>query len=149
MFRADAIHRVRMPPTVSGLDQGAVYYELIEPIANLPTWLIHVLPGAVASDGAPRWRRLMTTGLPYALSVMASGKWHRVRLYVLLPPSSPTEEGASTAECLSVWECREPSGNELCWLVDTDCGAVVDSMFGTRPAQAKRVRLRWADETVG
>ncbi len=148
MFRADAVHRVRMPPAVAGLDKSAVYYELIEPIANLPTWLIHVLPGAAAPDGVPRWRRLMTTSLPYALSVMASREWHRVRLYVLLPPSSPTEEGASTAQCLSVWECREPDGDEVCWLVDTDCGAVVDSMFGTRPAQAKRVRLRWADQTV-
>jgi hypothetical protein len=46
MFRADATHRVSIPPTISGLDPGAVYYELIEPIANLPTWLIHVLPGA-------------------------------------------------------------------------------------------------------
>lgn len=148
MFRADAIHRVRMPSTVSALDQGSVYYELIEPIANLPTWLIHVLPVAASLEGMPRWRRLMTTSLPYALTVMTSGEWLRVRLYVLLPPSSPTEEGASTAQCLSVWECREPRGDEVCWLVDTDCGAVVDSMFGTRPAQAKRVRLLWSDETI-
>lgn len=148
MFRADAMHRVRMPSAVSALDAGSAYYELIEPIANLPTWLIHVLPSPVASDDMPRWRRLMTTSLPYALSVMASREWLRVRLYVLLPPSSPTEEGASTAQCLSVWECREPRGEEVCWLVDTDCGAVVDSAFGTRPAQAKRVRLVWSDDTA-
>lgn len=149
MFRAAARHQVRMPPTVSGLDQGAVYYELIEPIANLPTWLIHVMPRVAATGGAPRWRRLMTTSLPYALSVMAEGEWLQVRLYVLLPPSSLTEKGASTAQCLTVWECQEPSGGEVCWLVDTDCGAIVDSVFCTRPAQAKRVRLLWADQNVG
>ncbi|SWQ06792.1 Uncharacterised protein [Klebsiella pneumoniae] len=91
----------------------------------------------------------MTTSLPYALSVMSNKQWGRVRLYVLLPPSSSTEEGAATAQCLSVWECREPRGNEVCWLIDTDCGAILDSMYETRPTDARRVRLLWSNQSGG
>lgn len=145
MFRADTVHLVQVPSMALGLQARSLYYKLVEPVANLPTWLIHVLPDTVATDGATRWRRLMTTSLPFALDVMSQSEWRQVRLYVLLPPNYLIEEGASTAQCLSVWECREPHGEEVCWLVDTDSGAVMDSMFGTRPTEARRVRLRWTD----
>lgn len=145
MFRADTVHLLQVPPMALGQDAKSLYYKLVEPVANLPTWLIHVLPDTVGPDGTIPWRRLMATSLPFALDVMSQSEWRQVRLYVLLPPNYLAEEGTATARCLAVWECREPHGEEVCWLVDTDSGAVMDSMFGTRPNEAKRVRLLWSD----
>jgi hypothetical protein len=144
MFKADALHLVRVPEFVSGSDPGSAYYALVEPLANLPTWLIHVLPRPDAAGSVVRWRRFLTHSLADALDVMDDSRWAEARLLILLPPNLPTEGGACAASCLAVWECLEPEGGELCWLVETDRGAFLDSLFGTEPGAARRLRQLWA-----
>lgn len=144
MFKADALHLVRVPESIAGSDPGSAYYALVEPLANLPTWVIQVLPRPGVAGASPRWRRFLTHSLADALDVMGDARWAEARLLVLLPPNLPTDGGACAAACLSVWECLEPEGDEPCWLVETDRGAFLDSLFGTLPGRARRLRQLWA-----
>lgn len=143
MFLADPMFRLNVPaPLVGG--SGATCYSAVEVLTNLPVWVLHVLRAADAPQDVDRWQRLMVSDIDAATRILALEHWRARNLYVLLPTHLTGQRRLTLALCNSVWECREPVGDEVCWRIETDDGVVLDSSFGTEPGLEHKRQLLWS-----
>lgn len=152
MFRAGTVSGARAL-TVRQSSPLICDFGVVEHLLNVPLWIVQAMPMpdsevAEADDGR-LWERYLVSDSEVLGEMIASQRWEKFQLHVVLPGYVTGHASLSIERCTSIWNAIVSVGDEdyPTWFFETESRGFFDILRSGD--SARKLSLLWEAEAVG